>query len=82
MGTPYRRRHRMLEFRWKWAGHPSPKVIRAGSIDELMAKVAESWLRDLGAPSSSATVLNYLRKLMEDHNGLAPTGPAARARLR
>ena len=72
----------MLEFRWKWAGHVSPKVIRAETMDEILTKVKESWHRDLGVPTASATVLNYVRKLVEEHNNLAPTGPAARAGLR
>src|SRR5947209_6415437 len=72
----------MLEFRWKWAGHVSPQVIRADTMDEILAKVKESWHRDLGVPTASATVLNYVRKLVEEHNNLAPTGPAARAGLR
>jgi uncharacterized protein YigA (DUF484 family) len=72
----------MLEFRWKWAGHVSPQVIRAETMDALLAKVQDSWHRDLGVPTASATVMNYLRKLVEEHNHLAPTGPAARAGLR
>jgi hypothetical protein len=72
----------MLEFRWKWAGHVSPKVIRAETMDEILAKVNESWHRDLGVPTASATVLNYVRRLVEEHNNLEPTGPAARAGLR
>ena len=72
----------MLEFRWKWAGHVSPQVIRAETMDEILAKVQDSWHRDLGVPTASATVMNYVRKLVEEHNHLAPTGPAARAGLR
>jgi hypothetical protein len=72
----------MLEFRWKWAGHVSPQVIRAETMDEILAKVQESWHRDLGVPTASATVMNYIRKLVEEHNHLVPTGPAARAGLR
>jgi hypothetical protein len=72
----------MLEFRWKWAGHVSPKVIRAETMDEILAKVKESWHRDLGVPTASATVLNYVRRLVEEHNNLEPTGAAARAGLR
>ena len=72
----------MLEFRWKWAGHVSPQVIRAETMDEMLAKVKESWHRDLGVPTATATVLNYVRRLVEQHNNLEPTGPAARAGLR
>jgi hypothetical protein len=64
----------MLGFRWKWAGHVSPQTIRAETMDEILAKVKESWHRDLGVPTASATVLNYVRRLIEEHNNLAPTG--------
>ena len=65
----------MLEFRWQWAGHVSRQVIRAETMDDLMAKVKESWHRDLGVPQSTATMMNYVRKLAEEHNGLPSTGP-------
>ncbi|MEA2532577.1 MAG: hypothetical protein QOJ93_388 [Actinomycetota bacterium] len=70
----------MLEFRWKWAGHVSPQVIRAETMDQILAKVQESWHRDLGVPTASATVMNYIRKLVEEHNHLVPTGPAGESR--
>jgi hypothetical protein len=68
----------MVEFRWQWAGHVSRQVIRAGDMDELMGKVAASLRKDLGVRTPTATLMNYVRRLAEEHNG-APTGVASGA---
>ena len=30
-------------------------------MDQILAKVQESWHRDLGVPTASDTVMNYIR---------------------
>jgi hypothetical protein len=60
----------MLEFRWTWAGHVSRKTLRAETMEDLMTKVAESLQRDCGVRAPTATLMNYFRRLAEEHNGL------------
>jgi hypothetical protein len=43
-------------------------------MDELMGKVAESLRQDCGVKISTATLMNYFRRVAEEHNGLVPTG--------
>jgi hypothetical protein len=58
----------VLEFRWTWAGHVSKKVLRAETMDELMAKVEASLRNDCSVKAPTATLMRYFRKLAEEHN--------------
>lgn len=62
----------MIEFRWTWAGHVSRKTLRAETMEDLMGKVADSLRDDCRVKTPTATLMNYFRRLAEEHNGLAP----------
>ena len=46
----------VLEFRWNWAGHVSKKVLRAETMEELMAKVSASLRDDCAVRTPTATL--------------------------